>query len=286
MYQLRAPAPKLIRYIENYWFAAPAPGEPLDLRVDVFVDGRADLIFNFGAPYRREVVGSEAVEHSQSNLDAQRLVPIRITQRGAIRTTGVRFRLGGVAPFAAVPLGEVTGQTPAPSVVFGPDAADLERELATTTDVDQAAQLLDAFFVQRMSTDPTADVFHRALELQVDSDGRINVEELADQLAVSPRHLERLFFRHLGIPPKTVARILRFQCALRALMKDPGCSLAQVATDAGYFDQAHFIKDFKRMSGGVPRGYRGYFPPEGPADFAPNVVVFLQDGIEGTPDDA
>ena len=73
---------------------------------------------------------------------------------------------------------------------------------------------------------------------------------------------------------------------LRALMTDPGCPLAQIATETGYFDQAHFIKDFKRMSGGVPRGYRGYFPPEGPSDFAPNVVVFLQDGTEDAPDDA
>lgn len=64
VYQLRTPATTLDRYIENYWFAAPAPGEHLDLRVDVFVDGRADLIFNFGAPYRREVVGGDAVEYS------------------------------------------------------------------------------------------------------------------------------------------------------------------------------------------------------------------------------
>jgi AraC-like DNA-binding protein len=51
-----------------------------------------------------------------------------------------------------------------------------------------------------------------------------------------------------------------------------------VAAQAGYFDHAHFIKDFRRMSGGVPRGWRGYYPADAPSDFAPNVVVFLQDG--------
>lgn len=78
-----------------------------------------------------------------------------------------------------------------------------------------------------------------------------------------------------------MSRVLRFQSALTALMRDPGCTLAQVATGSGYFDQAHFVKEFRRLSGGVPRGYRGYFPPDGPDDFKPNVVVFLQDGTSG-----
>ena len=60
-------------------------------------------------------------------------------------------------------------------------------------------------------------------------------------------------------------------------MTDPGSRSATVAADAGYYDQAHFVRDFRLFSGGVPRGYRGYYPPEGPADFAPNVVVFVQD---------
>ncbi|MBL8743962.1 MAG: AraC family transcriptional regulator, partial [Myxococcales bacterium] len=104
-----------------------------------------------------------------------------------------------------------------------------------------------------------------------------SVASVASASGVSARQLDRLFARYLGIPPKTVVRILRFQRTLRALMEDPCCALADVAARAGYFDQAHFIKDFKRFSGGVPRGYRGYYPPASPRDFAPNVVVFLQD---------
>ncbi|HMV70392.1 MAG TPA: helix-turn-helix domain-containing protein, partial [Myxococcota bacterium] len=81
----------------------------------------------------------------------------------------------------------------------------------------------------------------------------------------------------VGLSPKVIARITRFQAALRSLMRDPGVSLADVALEAGYFDQAHFIRDFRRMTGGVPRGYRGYYPEAGPYDFAPNVVAFVQD---------
>jgi transcriptional regulator GlxA family with amidase domain len=81
--------------------------------------------------------------------------------------------------------------------------------------------------------------------------------------------------------PKTFEKIVRFQKALEMLMKDPGTSLADVAVLCGNYDQSHFIKDFRKFSGGVPRGYRGYYPPQGPNDFAPNVVQFLQDDGSG-----
>ncbi len=60
-------------------------------------------------------------------------------------------------------------------------------------------------------------------------------------------------------------------------MTKPDEPLSALAAAAGYFDQAHFVRDFKRFTGGIPRGYRGYYPPAGPTDFAPNVVVFVQD---------
>ena len=278
MYQLRAPAPELARFIEHYWFVTHEPSQPVELKVDVFVDGRADLIFNFGAPYVRQVLGGATREIARSNLDAQRLVPIRILQRGEVRTTGVRFRLGGLGPFVRQSLRALTNTTEAPEEVFGAEAGALEEALRHSQEIDPQARLLDDFFRARKRIDASFEAFSRALSVSIDSHGAASLADLARGADSSARQVERLFARHVGIPPKTLGRVLRFQHALRALMRDPGCALADVAASAGYFDQAHFIKDFRRLSGGVPRGYRGYFPPEGPADFAPNVVVFLQDG--------
>ncbi|MEZ4445164.1 MAG: helix-turn-helix domain-containing protein [Polyangiaceae bacterium] len=281
MYQLRQPAEELSAHIESYWFVTSSEDAPVDLRVDVFVDGRSDLIFNFGAAYEREVIGGERRVIAASNLDAQRLRPIRITQRGAVRTTGVRFRLGGLGAFATIPLRTITDETPPPAEVLGPTALELEAALREETDLDAQARLLDAHFLACRHREPSFRQFERALATCIDTTGAASLADLASAAAVSTRQVERLFARYLGCPPKTLARILRFQHALRSLMQDPGTTLADVAMAAGYFDQAHFIKDFRRMSGGVPRGYRGYYPPQGPADFAPNVVVFLQDDDPG-----
>lgn len=280
MYELRFPASDLARFIESYWFVHSAPGETADLRVDVFVDGRADLLFNFGAPYVREVIGGARRKIARSNLDAQRLQPIRIAQRGAVRIAGVRFRVGGLGPFARVPLRPITSRTVAPSEVFAPSVIALEAALEATPDIDAQARLLDAFFRAELRLPSAFESFERALARASESNGAATVEEMAAAAGVTVRHLERLLARYLGIAPKVLARILRFQTALKALMRDPGCTLGDVAAAAGYFDQAHFVKDFKRLSGGVPRGYRGYYPEQGPSDFAPNVVVFLQDRAE------
>lgn len=279
VYELRAPSESLQGFIEHYWFVrAEGEGESLDLRVDVFVDARADLIFNFGASYRRSNISEgDEEEVGRSNFDAQRLFPIRIAQSGGVNTVGVRFRLAGVAPFAIASLRTFTNTLACPAEIFGEGIEELERALRTTDDVDAQRAALDAFFVGRLRNDAAPDAFWRALRAATASEGSASVSELAEAASISARQLERLFARHLGITPKSLTKVLRFQKALKGLMRDPGCTLAEVATTAGYFDQAHFIKDFKAMTGGVPRGYRGYYPPEGPADFAPNVVVFLQD---------
>jgi len=277
MYRLRPPAEALRRYIENYWFVSHAPGEDVELRVEVFVDARADLIFNFEAPYRREVIGGATTQHDRSNLDAQRLVPIRILQHGAVRIVGVRFHLGGLAPFTRLRVAEWSGGTPLPEQVFGDETRQLEWALRAEPDLAVSGKMLDEFFIGRLRFDGAQATFERVLSALVAGGGRAPVSRLAEVAASSPRQIERLFARSLGFPPKTVGRVLRFQSSLRQLMADPGVSLGEVAADAGYFDQAHFVRDFRLFTGGVPRGYRGYYPPEGPADFAPNVVVFVQD---------
>jgi len=279
MYQLRAPDAALAPYVEHYWFVTHPDGEPVHLRVDVFVDARADLILNSGVSYLRETIGGGSIQLAESNLDAQRLEPIRISQRGLVEIAGVRFRLGGLGPFVREPLAPWTGLTPRPELVLGPEAVRLERALADTDDLDEKTRLLDEFLLARLDAGGTYPAFARELAALVATDGITSTPATATER----RHRARLFERYLGIPPRTVGRILRFQFTLRSLMREPDGSLAALASTAGYYDHAHFIREFRVMTGGVPRGYRGYYPPDGPADFAPNLVAYVQDGPRALP---
>ncbi|NYF18160.1 AraC-like DNA-binding protein [Microbacterium sp. AK009] len=277
VYQLAHPAPALQPYIENYWFVSHGPGEEVELRVDVFVDARADLIFNFEAPYVREVIGGKSRQIAESTLDLQRLVPIRIHQQGFVRIVGVRFRLGGLAPFARDDLKRWNGGTPAPTLVLGDAVAELEDRLRNEEDTAGCTTMLDAFFLERLERGGSTAAFERALAVLVDSEGQATTEVIAASATMTPRQVQRLFARHLGYSPRTVARVIRFQKALRSLMVDPRVSLGDIAADAHYYDQAHLVREFRAFTGGVPRGYRGYYPVSGPDDFAPNVVAYVQD---------
>jgi len=214
MYVLRQPARELAAFIEHYWFVLDRPSERSDLHVEVFVDARADLIFTFGAPYRREVINGSARQVAYANVDAQRLVPIRIVQRGSVRVAGVRFRLGGLGPFTDAHLADWSGATPRPEMILGAYAVRLETELRDTPDPDDAAVALDGFFREQLGRHGPHPGFWRALDVLQDSGGRVSVAELAGAADVSLRHLERLFARELGFSPRTVARVLRFQRVL------------------------------------------------------------------------
>ncbi|MDI5986573.1 helix-turn-helix transcriptional regulator [Halomonas sp. M4R5S39] len=82
------------------------------------------------------------------------------------------------------------------------------------------------------------------------------IAALADELPIGQRRLERLFKHHVGLSPKRYARLLRIARS-RELIKRGGAavSLTDTAHEAGYFDQAHFIHDFKAVTGVTPGGY-------------------------------
>src|SRR5262249_59260646 len=85
--------------------------------------------------------------------------------------------------------------------------------------------------------------------------GEYRIAELAEYCQVSVRQLERGFRHVIGTSPKVFARTLRFQEAQRRLMFDPDADLSSLTYQCGYFDQAHFIKDFKAFAGKTPTEY-------------------------------
>jgi transcriptional regulator GlxA family with amidase domain len=81
--------------------------------------------------------------------------------------------------------------------------------------------------------------------------GQVTVAELAQNAGVSSRQLERRFLSEVGIGPKLLCRILRFQQVFRAVERNDS-GWAAVATDCGYYDQAHLIRDFQQFARQTP----------------------------------
>lgn len=107
---------------------------------------------------------------------------------------------------------------------------------------------------QRMEKQAVSDALLFAAAYISDRHGQTQVQEVARQSGYSERHLNRLFLTQIGMNVKNYARLIRFNYVLKQIQTSP-CFFAALSQQAGYFDQAHFDKDFKAISGVTPQQY-------------------------------
>jgi len=107
---------------------------------------------------------------------------------------------------------------------------------------------------------PSSDVFSPARLAIAHAQyrrGLVRVPALARKAGLSARQLERVFAERIGLPPKTYLKIIRFQEVLHSLRDGaPSRTWAEIATSHGYYDQAHFIRDFKTFVGTAPSAWQ------------------------------
>jgi transcriptional regulator GlxA family with amidase domain len=103
-----------------------------------------------------------------------------------------------------------------------------------------------------------SDPVQRAIDAMVRAGGALEVEPLARHANLSPRQFRRRCLEEAGLAPKQLSRVLRFRRAL-GLLQSGAPAGAQLAAECGYYDQAHFIHDFREFSGQTPGAYASVF---------------------------
>jgi AraC-like DNA-binding protein len=161
----------------------------------------------------------------------------------------------GACRLFGLPMGELTRQVVELEDMIGPAAAELAERLAEAPGWPARFALLERAIAGRTLEAPSpAPGLEWAWRRLLESDGAVPVAELAAELGWSRRHFSATFREQIGMPPKLLARVLRFERALGRLRA--GDELADVALDSGYYDQAHFNRDFKAFAGVTPTEYR------------------------------
>jgi AraC-like DNA-binding protein len=160
----------------------------------------------------------------------------------------------GARRFFGLPMGEIAGQTVELEDLIGPAAHELAERLAETPDWPTRVDRFERAIAARVLTaPPVASELEWAWDRLVESGGAVPIGELAAELGWSRRHLAARFRSELGMTPKALARLLRFERAAARLRA--GDDLADLALDAGYYDQAHFNRDFRAFAGTTPTEY-------------------------------
>jgi AraC-like DNA-binding protein len=177
---------------------------------------------------------------------------------------GVQFRPGGAFPLLGLPASELRNMDIPLDALWGAAAYDLrDRVLAAPTGearVRALEQTLTARLAGREAPHPAVAFALREFHALP---YRGTVAEVTDRIGLSPRRFIQVFSQAVGLPPKTYCRVRRFHSALRALSHGERATWAEIAVSRGYYDQAHFIHDFRAFSGLTPSAYlarRGAHP--------------------------
>jgi len=155
-----------------------------------------------------------------------------------------------------LPMSELTNRVVSLEDVFGAAGRGLAEEVRSTSGWQAQFDVIDHFLARRLrSAEPPPKGIVWAWQRLVQSAGRVPAAELARGLGWSHRRLIEQFRDHIGLPPKTVARLVRFSRVNRRLQSaDRGC-WAAVAVDCGYYDQSHLARDVTQFTGSSPREY-------------------------------
>jgi AraC-like DNA-binding protein len=167
----------------------------------------------------------------------------------------VYFSPLGARRFFGMPMGELTRQVVELEDLIGrSEAAELAERLHDAPGWPARLALLEKVVAARvLAAPPLPAELEWAWRRLLETDGAVPVAALAGELGWSRRHMSATVARELGMPPKALARILRFERAVARLRE--GAGLAEVALDSGYYDQAHFNRDFKQFTGVTPTRY-------------------------------
>ena len=239
-YQEFPPCEALRPWVVCYWrFVAAADGGKPEQRV--LPDGSLDILFHLSPIASSFVVGTMTV-------------PITVSVDQYVDILGVRFRPGRAPGFLGLPAAELTDRSADLEQVWLRGARTLEERLQESTGIGGPIRVLEQELLDRLPGAASWTTgLERVFEHVVDCAGAITVGRLSELAGLSRQQLARRFPAAIGLTPKMFCRVIRFNAVVRRVSaaKTP-FSWAEIAADAGYYDQAHLIADFKQFSGMTP----------------------------------
>jgi AraC-like DNA-binding protein len=217
-------------------------------------DGCVELIFNFGSPYLLLTTTPPRALPTAVLVGFQKkAMPIRVD--GTVKVVAARLFAWGALALLHEEVRALTNVVTGLGTGWDTLAQRLEYQV-TQGRYPEASTTLQDFLIQKALVQRyDLKLVQTATKLLQHTRGQYRIDELADYCHASVRQLERGFQRVIGVSPKFFARTLRFEQAQRRLMFDAETDLTQLAYQCGFFDQAHFIKEFRAFTGKTPSEY-------------------------------
>ena len=255
-YQTFKPHPDLASLISCYWtLEVPAAAEKEKQRI--VPDGCIEMAFILGDDIKRYTLGDAFIIQPRAMILGQTIEPFYIEPTGYVNTFAIRFYPYGFANFVTVPIKELVNKETPMGLLFGEKASkELEQKIIQATDVKQRIAVIERFLLDKLTEQSTIDkIVKSTVDTLLLTNGTVSISTIIQEDLAKRRQLERKFIKQIGVSPKQLSKVIRFQTALRMLLNKKETPLTSIAYESEYYDQAHFIKDFKEFTGTNPKTF-------------------------------
>ncbi|HEY9259849.1 helix-turn-helix domain-containing protein [Chitinophaga sp.] len=243
-------------YVQRYWVFSTDQ----DMTNQTFFpSGFIDFAVNISNGSASTIINGRPIDMPKVEVLGQLTKPTRLSV-----TKGTEVLIARIFPYANAlffpnPIAEFTNDSVDLEGVLGKESSEFYDKLIHAGTLEQKVRELDQFLIQRLRKSKKLDNKVTLLERicgHIEAEGELfNMKFLADKYGFSERYIQQLFLDHVGLTPRSFFHIQRFNRSLE-LVHTAEVSLTAIAYDCGYFDQAHFIKEFKKFTGLTPSEVR------------------------------
>lgn len=247
------PRSELQAYVDRLWGWESAVAVALP---QMLPGTGAELLFHYGQPFAIASAARGIVAPGAAQLLCARRAPHQLLASGEVGFIAVRFRSGALRHFCPLPLAELGNDVLSIGEVWASGGRELAEQVALAGSHAQRVALIEhwllACLTRYRKDQPAIEAALRELYYR---HSEITIDALAGRIGISRRHFERVFGEHIGVTPKVFQRTARLNQTVRELLlAEPRATLA-TALDHGYYDQAHFIREFRSFVGESPQSY-------------------------------
>ncbi len=255
-YQTYDPHPDLSAIVKCYW-TLEVPGDMEAPKQRIIPDGCIEMCFILGEGVKRFTSDTDYIIQPRTMVFGQITKPYFVQPTGYVNTFAVRFYPYGFANIIDVPIHELADTETPLTMLFDPEAVrDLELKMVEAASTEVRIEAIESLLLDRLSKEVVHEnIVKSTVEALEQTKGKASIQSILKDDVSQRRSLERKFSKEVGISPKQLGKVIRLQAALKMMLHNQEEKLTQVAYENEYYDQAHFTKDFKDLTGINPKSY-------------------------------
>jgi len=248
---------KDLESIVKFYWTLEVPFDPKNQKQKIVPDGCIEMTFNFSDKIKRFTSETDFILHPNAMVMGQRTKSFDILPSGNVDTFAICFYPIGFANFVKMSLENLVDRETPISELFGQVEADiLEQQMIKAANTKHRIDIIEAFFLKMLVEKNTiSNIVISTIDALLKSNGTTPINDILKDDISKRKQLERHFRKQIGISPKQLSRAIRLQASLNLLLNKKSETLTDIAYENDYFDQNHFIKDFKDLVGVTPKEY-------------------------------